>query len=117
MIRLVVVAGGLLLAAGCAPRAVPRPAPAAPILLIPPPATIATTIVRKPPVADGVQRCPTLAEIRRLRGARPKPLRSQPMPASPAERVARTAAQLGLYEARGAWADQVADMLDRCAAN
>jgi hypothetical protein len=38
------------------------------------------------------------------------------MPPTPAERVARTAAQLGLYEASGAWADKVEEAFARCPA-
>ncbi len=58
--------------------------------------------------------CPDPAERDRLAKLRPKPLRDQAMPASPDVRVAQTQAQLGRYEARGAWADQVDAALDRC---
>lgn len=116
MMRPVPFACGLaLLLAGCAKPVPVRPVPVAPVLLLAPPeaATPATIVpVRKTVTLTG--RCPSAAEIRRLRAARPKPLRTQPMPASPAERVARTSAQLGLYEAQGAWADQVEDALARC---
>lgn len=71
----------------------------------PAPVTIVETIV---------VRCPNEAEIRKLRAAKPKPLRNQKMPATAAERVAKTAAQLGLYEAKGQWADQVDDAFGRC---
>lgn len=97
--------------AGCTRPVRPQPAPVVPILLIPPPVPPGP-VVRQP--ASPPVRCPSAADLRRLRAARPKALRTQPMPGSPAERVARTAAQLGLYEARGAWADQVDDALERC---
>lgn len=58
--------------------------------------------------------CPPAAERQRLAKLRPTPLRSQPMPATADERVARQAAQLGRYEAKGGWADQVDAALDRC---
>ncbi|WP_129586279.1 hypothetical protein [Sphingomonas montana] len=86
--------------------------PPVPVLLIPPPA--ATPATQRRPADATVARCPSAADIRRLRAARPRPLRLQTMPASPAERVARTAAQLGQYEARNAWADQVEDAFARC---
>lgn len=105
-----------VLAAGCAkPVAPPQPVAAPAKRPVPPLSVTMAPVPHKPvpPVAT-VDHCPTTAEIRRLRAARPKPLRTQPMPASPAERVARTSAQLGQYEARGAWADQVEDALARC---
>ena len=58
--------------------------------------------------------CPDPAERLRLRSTRPARLGDQPMPATARERVAKTAAQLGRYEAPGAWADQVDAALDRC---
>lgn len=58
--------------------------------------------------------CPDRPTYEALKKDRPKPLRDQPMPASPEERVAKTAAQLGRYEARGGWADRVEAALDRC---
>lgn len=58
--------------------------------------------------------CPDRATYERLRASRPNPLRNQARPNSGAERVARTAAQLGLYEGEGRWADQVQSVLDRC---
>ena len=61
-----------------------------------------------------VERCPSASEIKRLRTGRPKPLRDGKMPATTAERVARTAAQLGRYEAKGQWADQVEKALGEC---
>jgi hypothetical protein len=36
------------------------------------------------------------------------------MPPTVAERVAKAFAQLGLYEAKGAYADQIDAALDRC---
>lgn len=71
----------------------------------PPPATVIEKVA---------ERCPSQSEINRLRAARPKPLRDQKMPATTAERVARTAAQLGLYEAKGQWADQVESAFRQC---
>lgn len=61
-----------------------------------------------------VERCPSNAEIARLRAAKPTPLRDRQMPRTAAERVARIAAQLGLYEARGQWADQVEKAFRDC---
>lgn len=58
--------------------------------------------------------CPDPVEYARLKTARPAPLAATPMPASPRERVDKSVAQLGRYEAPGAWADQVAAALDRC---
>jgi hypothetical protein len=58
--------------------------------------------------------CPDRTTYERLRASRPNPLRNQARPTSGAERVARTAAQLGLYEGEGRWADQVQAVLDRC---
>ena len=58
--------------------------------------------------------CPDPVERTRLKSLRPDPLRNTPMPATAAERVAKSTAQLGRYEARGAWADQVDAVLDRC---
>lgn len=60
--------------------------------------------------------CPDEATYGRLKASRPAPLRTQPMPSSAEERVAKSQAQLGKYEAEGAWADQVAAALDRCQA-
>jgi hypothetical protein len=88
----------------------PLPRPPIPILLLPPPAPPPRVVEAAP------EACPSEAEIKRLRAARPRPLRVQRMPATPAERVARTAAQLGLYEASGAWADKVEEALARCPA-
>jgi hypothetical protein len=58
--------------------------------------------------------CPAPAERARLKTLRPVPLRSAVMPPTVAERVAKAFAQLGLYEAKGAFADQVDAALDRC---
>lgn len=58
--------------------------------------------------------CPAPDERERLRKMRPVPLRSQPMPTTTVERVSKTAAQLGEYEAPGRWGDQVEAVLDRC---
>lgn len=58
--------------------------------------------------------CPAKAEYDKLKGSRPLPLRSQPMPATKEQRVAQTGAQLGKYEAEGGWGDQVEAALDRC---
>lgn len=58
--------------------------------------------------------CPDPAERERLRAGRPVRLADQPMPDSARERVAKTSAQLGRYEAPGGWADQVDAVLDRC---
>jgi hypothetical protein len=90
------------------------PVPAPPVVETVTPVTVVSTPRRTTTAPPVVDHCPTAAEIRRLRAARPKPLRAQPMPASPAERVARTSAQLGLYEAHGAWADQVEEAFARC---
>lgn len=59
-------------------------------------------------------KCPDAGTYNGLVAARPKPLREQPMPATPDERVAKTVAQLGRYEASGGWADRVSAALDRC---
>lgn len=58
--------------------------------------------------------CPDKATYARLKASRPTPLRNQAKPTTGTERVARTAAQLGLYEAEGKWADQVDATLTRC---
>lgn len=58
--------------------------------------------------------CPAKPVYDELVRSRPTPLRESPMPATKEERVARTAAQLGRYEAEGGWADQVSAALDRC---
>lgn len=58
--------------------------------------------------------CPDKATYDGLKASRPKPLRSQPMPPTADERVAKQAAQLGRYEAAGGWGDQAEAALDRC---
>lgn len=58
--------------------------------------------------------CPEPSVYATLKASRPTPLRQQKRPASGVERNARTQAQLGLYEAEGAWADKVSAALDRC---
>lgn len=58
--------------------------------------------------------CPDRATYNDLVAGRPKPLAAQAMPATAQERTAKTAAQLGRYEAKGAWADQVSAALERC---
>lgn len=58
--------------------------------------------------------CPDAGTYNRLKAGRPTPLRRQARPSTGVERTARTAAQLGLYEREGGWADQVASALDRC---
>lgn len=58
--------------------------------------------------------CPDRKTYEALKAGRPKPLRSQPMPATADERVAKQAAQLGRYEAAGGWGDQAEAALDRC---
>lgn len=59
-------------------------------------------------------RCPDKATYDGLVVDQPKPLREQPMPPTAQERVAKQAAQLGRYEARGGWADRARASLDRC---
>lgn len=58
--------------------------------------------------------CPDPETYKEIVDARPIPLRSQPMPETAEERNAKTSAQLGRYEAEGAWADQAQGILDRC---
>lgn len=58
--------------------------------------------------------CPAKAEYDKLKRSRPVPLRSQPMPGTAEERVAKQAAQLGRFEAEGGWADRAEAALDRC---
>lgn len=58
--------------------------------------------------------CPTPAERDRLKKLRPLPLRNGEMPTDPVVRNALIIAQLALYEAEGAWADQADAALDRC---
>lgn len=58
--------------------------------------------------------CPDRETYEALKKSRPVPLRDQPMPGSAEERVAKTAAQLGRFEAKGGWADRAEAVLDRC---
>ena len=58
--------------------------------------------------------CPDAETYQSLKTDRPVPLRSQPMPPTAEERVAASQAQLGRYEAEGAWADQVGAAMARC---
>lgn len=58
--------------------------------------------------------CPAKTEYDKLKSSRPRPLREQPMPATAEERSAKTAAQLGRFEAEGGWADRAEAALDRC---
>lgn len=68
----------------------------------------------KPVYIDKVVSCPAADVYQGLKADRPKPLASQAMPATAEERTAKTAAQLGRYEAKGGWADRVEKALDRC---
>ncbi len=78
----------------------------------PRPAVVQTRVqVEKVPVPA---RCPDRASYEALKKDRPRPLRERAMPASPEERVAQTAAQLGRFEAKGGWADRAEAILDRC---
>ena len=111
--NLVSLVVGCCLVAGCAPQPRPTSTRPSPRRIVPPP----KTQVPAPPIRTTekiVGRCLSGAEIRKLRAARPRPLRDQKMPATAAERVAKTAAQLGLYEAKGRWADQVEKALAEC---
>lgn len=58
--------------------------------------------------------CPDKATYDKLKSERPVPLRQQKAPATAVERVAKTEAQLGLYEAEGGWGDKAQAALDRC---
>jgi hypothetical protein len=60
--------------------------------------------------------CPDATAYQGLKESRPVPLRTLPMPETPEERVAKSQAQLGRYEAEGGWADRVTVVLDRCQA-
>lgn len=97
-LQVAILFGLLLLFAGCASREKPRPVEVR--------AQLVEVSVRAP--------CPDPAEYERLRSARPAPLASQPMPETARERVAKTTAQLGRYEAQGGWSDQAMAALDRC---
>lgn len=96
--KMMVMMAAALLAAGCARTPPPRPVE-----------------VRTQTVEVQVRApCPDPAERERLRAARPARLADQPMPETARERVAKTTAQLGRFEAPGGWADQVDAALDRC---
>lgn len=58
--------------------------------------------------------CPPPAETDKLLAERPAPLRDDPMPPTAVERVAKSSAQLGKYEADGGWGDKVEAALKRC---
>lgn len=75
-----------------------------------------TVLVDKPVITHVAVRapCPSKAERDRLRKQRPLPLRNGEMPTDAVERNGLIIAQLALYEAEGAWADQVDSALDRC---
>lgn len=78
------------------------------------------TVVAEKPVPVQVKvraECPSKNEAYRLLTTRPKQLRNGVMPTDPVERNGDTIAQLGLYEAEGAWADQVVAALNRCQEN
>lgn len=60
------------------------------------------------------QACPDPAVYAEIKRLRPVPLRTQPMPATPEERVGKSMAQLGRYEAEGGWSDKAMAALDRC---
>jgi hypothetical protein len=59
-------------------------------------------------------KCPDDATYGSLKASRPVPLRDQAMPKDPDVRVARQGAQLGKYEAPGAWSDQAWAAIDNC---
>lgn len=59
-------------------------------------------------------RCPDAETYNAIVKSRPTRLAEQPMPATAQERTAKTAAQLGRYEAKGGWADKAQAALDRC---
>ena len=67
--------------------------------------------IERVPVAA---RCPDKTTYEGLVADQPRPLRDQPMPASADERVAKSQAQLGRYEAKGGWVDRARAALDRC---
>lgn len=58
--------------------------------------------------------CPDKAVFDEVTAFLPVPLRTQPMPATADERVAKSQAQLGKYEAEGGWADRAMSALRRC---
>lgn len=113
--KFMVLIVGSCFIASCAHQPRPQSARPAPRKIVRPPKMRAPSPGRT--VETRMVRCPSEAEIKKLRAARPKPLRNQKMPATAAERVARTAAQLGLYEAGGQWADQVERAFAACDAD
>lgn len=58
--------------------------------------------------------CPSKEEYDRLLGLKPVPLREQGVPDSYVEKVGKLSAQLGLYEATGAFVDQVWAAITSC---
>jgi hypothetical protein len=58
--------------------------------------------------------CPDQATYAALKATRPRPLAGTTMPETAEQRVARTTAQLGRFEAPGGWADRAEAALDRC---
>ncbi len=77
------------------------------------PRVITKTEVRTVEVPVRVS-CPDDAAYNGLKTLRPVPLRQLSMPATAEERVAVSQAQLGRYEAEGAWSDQAWEALTRC---
>ena len=106
---------GCGLVAGCMHQPIPKAARPAAQKTTPPKKTRRPGPIKT--VETIVVTCPSAADIKKLRAARPKPLRNQKMPGTAAERVAKTAAQLGLYEAKGRWADQVEQAFAKCEGN
>lgn len=58
--------------------------------------------------------CPDKRTYDGLKSTRPKPLAGTAMPDSAQERADKQFAQLGRFEAPGAWADRAEAALDRC---
>lgn len=58
--------------------------------------------------------CPDDSTYAEIMAQRPVPLRQQEMPTTAEQRVAVSQAQLGRYEAEGAWADQASAVIHRC---
>lgn len=65
------------------------------------------TVVKRGP-------CPSNDVYKALKDGRPVALRHTPMPDKAAVRVAKQAAQLGIYEGEGGWGDRVMLALSRC---
>lgn len=95
--RMILLVAGAASLAGCAGRTAV--------------ATEVKTVVQYVKVADA---CPADDVFADLQKSRPSPLASQPMPADADVRTALTAAQLGKYEAKGAWADRAWATIVRC---